>query len=79
MRVKYDLLVFRCLNCSKHYEKEFDKDLSKTFANTYIFCDDEINKFCLMLRKYIYQCEYMNSCQRFNETSLPEGKKNTAI
>ena len=53
MRVKYGLLVFRCLNCSKYYENEFGKDLSKKTAKTYIFCDGKIDKFCLMLRKDI--------------------------
>lgn len=51
--VKYGLLVVRCLNCSKYYENEFGKDLSKKTAKNYIFCDGEIDKFCLMLRKDI--------------------------
>ena len=33
---------------------EFDEDLAKRFVNTYTFCDDAINKFCLMLRKGVY-------------------------
>ena len=28
-----------------HYKK-FNKDLVNTFANTYKFCDGDINKFC---------------------------------
>ena len=35
------------------------KDVMKRFAKTYEFCDGDINKFCLMLRKGIYPYEYM--------------------
>ena len=47
---KDELLIFCCLHCSKSHEKEFNKDL----MNTYEFCDGDINKFCLMLRKGLY-------------------------
>ena len=40
--------------------------------------DGEINKFCLMLWKGVYSYEYMDSLQRFNETSL-EDKQNTIV
>ena len=46
-------------------------DLIKKFPNTYQFCNGDLNKFVLMLRKDVYPCEYMGSCERFNETSLP--------
>ena len=35
-------------------KKDFDKDLIKRFANTYEFCDEDINKFSLLLRKGVY-------------------------
>ena len=38
------------------------------------FCDGDINKFYLMLRKGVHRYEDMNSWQRLNEISLP-GKK----
>ena len=37
------------------------------------FCDRDINKICLMLRKGVYLNENMDSSQRFSETLL--GKK----
>ena len=46
--------------------------LKKKFANTYQFCDGDINKFCLMLRKGVYPQEYMDSWKKFDETSLPK-------
>ena len=34
------------------------------------FCNGEINKFVLLLRKDVYPYEYMDNWERFNETSL---------
>ena len=51
------------------YEKQKH---NKKFTNTYKFCDGDINKFCLMLKKGAYSYEYMDSWQKFNKTSLQE-------
>ena len=37
----------------------------------YQFCDGDLNKFVLLLRKGVYPDEYMDSWERFNETSIP--------
>ena len=34
------------------------------------FCNSDINKFVLLLRKGVYLYEYMNSWERFDETSI---------
>ena len=39
---------------------------------THEFCDEDINKFILILEKGIYPYEYMDSWKRFDETSLPD-------
>ena len=36
------------------------------------FCNGDLNKFILLLRKDIHPYEYMDSWQRFDETSLPD-------
>ena len=41
------------------------------FPNTYQFCNNDNNKFLLLLRKGIYPYEYMDNSERFNETMLP--------
>ena len=46
----------------------------KRFANTFEFCNGDTNKFILLLRKGVYPYEYMDSWERFNETSLPDKK-----
>ena len=43
----------------------------KKFKNTYSFCNNDLNKFILLLRKGVYPYEYMDSWEKFNETSLP--------
>ena len=47
----------------------------KKFKNTYSFCNNNLNKFLLLLRKGVYPYEYMDSWERFNETSLPSKKE----
>ena len=65
-------LIFICYSCKKNYEKDFNKELIERFANIYKFCNGDLNKFILLLRKGIYPYEYMYSWKRFNETSLPD-------
>ena len=43
----------------------------KRFANTYEFCNGNLNKFILLLRKGVYPYEYMDNLEKFDETSLP--------
>ena len=40
----------------------------------YEFCNKDINKFMLLLRKGIYPCEYMDSWERFEEVLVPDKK-----
>ena len=72
MTTKDEQLIFRCFECKKNYKKDFNKELIKRFSNTYNFCNGDINKFILLLRKGVYPCEYADSWERFNETSLPD-------
>ena len=53
MKNKDEKLIFRCFSCKKNYEKDFNKELIKRFANTYNFCDIDLNKFILLLRKSV--------------------------
>ena len=46
--------------------------LNKAFPNTYQFCNKDVNKFVLFLRKGVYPNEYMDRWEKFNETSVPD-------
>ena len=57
---------------SKINNKISQDELIKKFSNTYQLCNKDLNKFELLLRKGVYPYEYMDSWERFNETSLPD-------
>ena len=71
MKTKNEKLILRCFSCKMNYEKDFNKELIKRFANTYNFCNGDLNKFILLLRKGVCPYEYMDNWERFSETSLP--------
>ena len=71
LECKNGKLLLKCFNCESYYKKKFNKDLIKKFKSTYSFCNSDLNKFILLLRKGVYPYEYMNSWGKFNETSLP--------
>ena len=50
MSIKNNRINFQCLECKKNYKEDY-KELIKRFANTYQFCNGDINKFILLLRK----------------------------
>ena len=69
---KDDRLIFRFFECKKNIKKDFNKELIKRFANIYEFCNKDINKSILLLRNGVYPYEYMDSWEKFDETSLPD-------
>ena len=71
MKVTDKKLIFRCFDCKKNYRKEINKELIERFANTYKFCNNDINKFIMLLRKGVYPYEYMDGWDKFNEELIP--------
>ena len=72
MITKDGQLISTCFERRKNYQKDLSKDLINRFANTYEFCNKDINKFILFLRKGISPYEYIDTWERFDETSLPD-------
>ena len=64
-------LLLECSDCNAWFKKD-SEELSKKFANIYEFCNKDINKFILLLRKGVYHYEYMDNWERFNETAFPD-------
>ena len=54
----------------KSYTKLTNESI-KNFPNLYKFCNGDLNKFFLLLRKGIYLHEYMDSWERFDENTIP--------
>ena len=71
MKVIDETLIFRCFNCKRNYKKEINKELKERFAGTYKFCNNDLNKFVMLLRKGVYPHEYMDGWDKFSETSIP--------
>ena len=71
MIIKDEKLIFKCFECKKNYQKDFDKELINRFSSTYELCNEDITKFILFLRKGVYPYEYMDNWEIFNEALLP--------
>ena len=71
VRAINEKLIFKCVDCEKEYEKEFNSELIERFANTYKFCDNDLDKFIMLLRKGVYLFEYFDEWDKFNEKVLP--------
>ena len=54
MRAINENLIFKCIDCEKEYEKEFNNELIERFVNTYKFCDNDLDKFIMFLRNGVY-------------------------
>ena len=46
--------------------------LNEKFLNAYQFCNGDLNEFVLLVKKGVNLYEYMDSWERFDETSLPD-------
>ena len=66
-----ETLIIECVDCKKEYKKEFNKKLIERFSNVHEFCDYDINKFMILLRKGVYPYEYMDEWNKFDEKELP--------
>ena len=66
---KNNRLNYRCKECKETCTKSINELIEK-FPRMYQFCIGDINKFVLLLKKGVYPSEYMDSWEKFNETSL---------
>ena len=72
--IKNNRLNYRCKECNGKFAKS-GNELIEKFPNTCKFCNGDLNKFVLLIRKCVYPYEYMDSWEKFNETSLPPKKR----
>ena len=67
---KKNRLNYNCKECKRKSTKSINELIEK-HPITYQFCNGDLNKFVLLLRKVVYPYEHMDSWEKFNETSLP--------
>ena len=68
--LKNNRLIYRY----KEYKKEWKRPIEgliEKFPSIYQFCNANINKFVLSLRKGVYPYEDMDSWEKFNGTTIP--------
>ena len=63
-------LNYKCKECKKSYTKLANESI-KNFPTLYKFCNGDLNKFFLLLRKVIYPYEYIAIWKRFDEDIMP--------
>ena len=68
VRLKNDKLIYRCREYKKKYKKKLKKKwerpiegLINKFPSVYQFCNGDLNKFILLLRKGVYPYEDMDN------------------
>ena len=66
--LKINKLIYKCKECKKKMVE------TSTRINQKVSKYTGINKLVLLLRKGVYPYEYVDSWERFDETSLPDKK-----
>ena len=74
---KYGRLNYKCKDCKKSHNKLANESI-RNFPTLYKFCNGDLNKFFLLLRKGIYLYENINSWERFDEKTIPPKEAFTA-
>ena len=63
-------LIYKWKKGKKEWIRPLNK-LIESFPRTYQFCNDDLNKFVMFLRKDVFRYEYIDGWEKFNETPLP--------
>ena len=71
LKNKNDKLHYKYNECKKRLFTTISGLIEK-FSNTYQFCNNDINKFILLVKRSVYPDEYMDSWERFDKTPLPD-------
>ena len=68
--LKSHRFIYKCKECKEEWKRPIN-ELMENFPSVYQFCNGDLNKFVLLLRKNVYPYKYMDSWEKFDETILP--------
>ena len=71
--LKNNRLIYRCKECKEEWKRPIN-ELIEEFPSIYQFCNGNLNKFNLLLRKGVYPYEDMDNWEKFDETTIPPKK-----
>ena len=74
---KYGKLNYKWKDCKKSHNKLVNESI-RNFPTLYKFCNGDLNKFFLLLRRGICLYENINSWERFDEKTIPPKEAFTA-
>ena len=66
-----DLRIADCIINASNANNKLTNESIKNCPTLYKFCNGDLNKFFLLLRKGIYPYEYIDSQKKFNEKKIP--------
>ena len=72
--LKNNRLIYKCKECKEEWKRPLNK-LIEGFPSIYQFCNENLNRFVMLLRKGVCPCEYMDSWEKFDESALPLKKR----
>ena len=68
--LKNNRLIYRCRECKEEWKRPIEGFIEK-LPSIYQFCNGNLNKFVLLLRKGVYLYEDMDNWEKFDETAIP--------
>ena len=69
VELKNSRLIYRCKDCKNEWKRPIE-ELIRKFPSIYQFCNGNLNKFILLVRKGLYPYGYTDNWEKFDETTI---------
>ena len=68
--LKNNTLIYKCKECKEEWKRPIN-ELTEEFPSIYQFCNGNLIKFVLLLKKGVYPYEFIDNWEKFDKTKLP--------